>query len=610
MRKFRKTLLLVITMVLLLGFTGQAYAAETNRLSGLDRYETAVSISSYGWNSSESVVLSTGEGNDKYADALAGTILAYNLDAPMLLTRTNSIPNVVLNEIKRLKAKNVYIIGGTGVVSANIENQLKNQGYKVVRLSGLDRYETAVDIAEEVANNSSVKKIYLTTGLKFQYAMAASSYVGKEKAITLFTDGTALKPVTKNMIEKLKDKGIPVTILGGSQIVSPSVENELKSMGVSVIRIDGNSPQEFNKNVLKTLGGESEGIAVASDSVFADSLSGSVIAAKNNLAIALVGNSFNYNIDKNNVDKILIYGGTSAVSDSVEETLKNLYGKIAVPPVIPPEKGNYPVVAKDSDPLPVVDPAFKAYLENTYGGTIETVADAKTVEVLWLEDVSDLNGVQYFSNIESLTLNHSDVKDLKFLSEFTNLKHLEISFADNLHSLDGIENLTSLKTLAVSFSKNLTDISAVQNLKNLEHLNFGMNGNGRVFDISYFGKLTNLKSLSLNGTLVKNESALGNLTQLEILHMNKSDIHNASFVSNLRNLKELSLEGNNNLLNVGNLQNATGLMFFHIGMTPITDLSMIKNNYNLKLMTITQNAYNLNKQFVEELKARGVEVHY
>jgi putative cell wall-binding protein len=51
------------------------------------------------------VVIATGKGDDKFADALAGTPIAYVLDAPMLFTTTDGLDAGTHDEIIRLNAK-------------------------------------------------------------------------------------------------------------------------------------------------------------------------------------------------------------------------------------------------------------------------------------------------------------------------------------------------------------------------------------------------------------------------------------------------------------------------------------------------------------------------
>lgn len=297
-------------------------ASEVTRLSGQDRYETSANISKNNWSTSENVVISSGQGDDKFADSLAGTTLAYQLNSPILLTNTDYIPKVIWDEIKRLGAKNIYLLGGTGVVSSAVENDLKNQGYSVVRLSGLNRYETAVRIGEEVKKYKPIGGVFLTTGYEFQYAMAASPYVGKKNDIVLFTDGYSLNSTTRDILKRLNIDN--VTVLGGNTVVSSNVDNELVKMGIAVNRIDGNTPKDFNTNILNSLGKNIDGLAVASNKIFADGLSGSVVAAKDNLGMALIDDKFDYDVNIDKMNKILIYGGYASVTPESESYLEGI----------------------------------------------------------------------------------------------------------------------------------------------------------------------------------------------------------------------------------------------------------------------------------------------
>src|SRR5699024_9513473 len=101
------------------------YSEKTNRIKGDLRYDTAVETSQAGWADADTVVLARG---DEYADALAGVPLAYKLDAPILLTPTKELWDATADEIDRLGADNVVILGGKGAVSTNVEKALTDKG--------------------------------------------------------------------------------------------------------------------------------------------------------------------------------------------------------------------------------------------------------------------------------------------------------------------------------------------------------------------------------------------------------------------------------------------------------------------------------------------------
>ena len=101
-------------------------------------------------------------------DALNVGPYAGRLKVPVLLTKTNEIDTKILDEIKRLKAKEVIIIGGVNAVSENVANQLKAKGLTVNRIFGENRYETALKVAEEAIDNGVLKsnKIFHNPDIK------------------------------------------------------------------------------------------------------------------------------------------------------------------------------------------------------------------------------------------------------------------------------------------------------------------------------------------------------------------------------------------------------------------------------------------------------------
>ena len=116
------------------------------RMSGPNRYETNLSIlrtyeDVIGFQPSTFVVC-TGEA---FADALSCSAL----DIPMLLV--NSKKGLTDNQKAYLSSLDIkpwiYIIGGEGAVSAEIEADLSNYGEVQDRVAGKDRYKTSVKIA-------------------------------------------------------------------------------------------------------------------------------------------------------------------------------------------------------------------------------------------------------------------------------------------------------------------------------------------------------------------------------------------------------------------------------------------------------------------------------
>jgi putative cell wall-binding protein len=101
---------------------GQYTAGAVTRLAGADRFETAARISAARFSAPvEAVYIATG-GN--FPDALAGVPAAGVRGAPMLLVTHDTIPEPIRVELQRLQPRNIYVLGGEGVISAAVLAEL------------------------------------------------------------------------------------------------------------------------------------------------------------------------------------------------------------------------------------------------------------------------------------------------------------------------------------------------------------------------------------------------------------------------------------------------------------------------------------------------------
>ncbi|MCI1996971.1 MAG: cell wall-binding repeat-containing protein, partial [Clostridium luticellarii] len=137
---------LVLTTALSAGPV-KAAQGEVTRVSGADRYATASQVATTNWaDGSDNVVLVSGEG---YADAVSASALAKKLDAPILLTKSDSLSADAQTALETLKPKNIYVVGGTASISQSIRDELA-KSYTLTELGGANRYETNTAVAEEL----------------------------------------------------------------------------------------------------------------------------------------------------------------------------------------------------------------------------------------------------------------------------------------------------------------------------------------------------------------------------------------------------------------------------------------------------------------------------
>jgi len=168
------------------------------RLGGSDRYDTNRIVNNHTFVARNTVMLATGK---NFADALTVGPIASQLHFPLILTQGLTLGASETSQLSDFNPTNVVIAGGTGVVSQAIEDSLKAQGYKVVRLSGSDRTLTAAQVAEwattgvvaatgfaHVSLGFDSTTAYITTGNNFADALAAGPVAGSNDFVIMPTN--------------------------------------------------------------------------------------------------------------------------------------------------------------------------------------------------------------------------------------------------------------------------------------------------------------------------------------------------------------------------------------------------------------------------------------
>lgn len=193
--------------------------ATSESLVGKDRIDTAVKISKEGWKSAETVILVN---DSAIPDALTATPLAHAKNAPILLTGKDGLKKSTADEIKRLGAKDVIMIGGDAVLPAKIENDLKALNIKVDRVKGATREETALEIAKRLDGIKDVSEIAVVngvTGLADAVSVAAAA-AERNMPILLANPKSGLSIVEKF----IKDENMSASfIIGGNKAVADSI---------------------------------------------------------------------------------------------------------------------------------------------------------------------------------------------------------------------------------------------------------------------------------------------------------------------------------------------------------------------------------------------------
>lgn len=233
--------LLVTVLVAPQTAAAQSANISIDRTSGSSVYELAANVAGGRCDTdigSHSVALASGE---NWPDALAGTAL----DRPLLLTRQAFLPAVTreyLAPCASHSSAKVIVLGGTAAVSEGVAESLRAMGFRVDRISGADRYETARKAARIFAPDS-LDTVYVASGTNFADAVAVAPNVTKSTPLILTTPKTLGDQARRFLTEEDRTIG-SVTILGGNAAVSADVEAEIRDLGLQTRRFAGKDRYE------------------------------------------------------------------------------------------------------------------------------------------------------------------------------------------------------------------------------------------------------------------------------------------------------------------------------------------------------------------------------
>lgn len=197
-------------------------APQVRRDAGSNRYETSRELTkeAFGASGATTAFLATGRG---FPDALSASAAAGTFSAPVILVdgAQRSIDAATVQLLQELGVTSVYIAGGTGVISQELQNYVAGLPFitEVQRLAGADRYQTSQQINGEVFTTAAV--VYLAVGTGFADALAGAALASKSNAPLFVVTGDCVPSGVLSQIAALG--ATEVVLLGGTGALSTRV---------------------------------------------------------------------------------------------------------------------------------------------------------------------------------------------------------------------------------------------------------------------------------------------------------------------------------------------------------------------------------------------------
>ncbi len=172
-------------------------------------------------------------------------------------------------ELKRLKVNKVILIGGKSAITTNVEKDIKWLGItNISRISGLDRYETSVNIAKRLG---SIDQAVVVTGESFADALSIAPIAASLNMPILLTKKNV---IPKSVSQFVSSSGLKKTfVIGGSSVVPAKIASGFPKH----TRISGLTRYETNSNIINYFVDELTMASsfIATGSNYPDALSGS-----------------------------------------------------------------------------------------------------------------------------------------------------------------------------------------------------------------------------------------------------------------------------------------------------------------------------------------------
>lgn len=256
-----------------------------------------------------------------FADSLSAGPLAVAKNGPLFLTNGASLDARVASSLTRFvpRGSTVFIVGGEVAVSTAVENAVRALGFTVLRLAGVDRFETSVMVA--VFGLGAPSTAVLATGLDFPDGLTAGVVAGRNSGAVLLTRGDALPTIVADYLRDQRPTSV-IAVGGPAARAYPTAR-----------ALQGADRYDTAAAVAVAYPPTGAVVGVASGRSFPDGLAaapylarrGSVLLLTSDSSLALPTSTF-IRGRRPSVTTVQVFGGLSAVPDSIRRSLSDLFG--------------------------------------------------------------------------------------------------------------------------------------------------------------------------------------------------------------------------------------------------------------------------------------------
>lgn len=299
-------------------------STRPERIGGRDRFHTAAGAARIGFGKSSTAILVN---SMAYADQAVAMPLSKAMNAPLLLTSKDTVPKTTLDALEKLGVSKVTIVGGKGVVSKSVVGQLKALGYRMERMDGSNRFETAVSVADQIEQMTGpARNIYVATGMDYADAVVAAPAAAKTKGVVVYSSDRKIGDATTSFLRSHPQ--IPITAVGGP------ARKAVSSAGFESSAVVGPNRYSTSVAVAKQIFPEAQRSYVANGLAYSDAVVASALASVNDSPTILnpvnrIPKDFDRYLEAAKERQMVVYlvGGTGVLNANLENQIRGYISK-------------------------------------------------------------------------------------------------------------------------------------------------------------------------------------------------------------------------------------------------------------------------------------------
>lgn len=252
------------------------------------------------------------------------------MGAPILIwDQDNQGSAAVADFVESTAPSDLILVRPTDALASQLsplvrEDSSQLEPVEVRRISGEDRAQTAAQLSEE-AYVPGVPAVFVATGEDFPDALAAGPAAGLSGAPILLAHRDSLPGPTAAELSRLDPQR--VIVLGGAEAISVGTQSAIdQAAGISSERLAGENRFQTAAKISQEFFDTGVSVYVANGNTFPDALTGGPAAGMRSGVVLLLERdsipaATHVELKRIQPDRIVILGGTNAVSEHTERAL-------------------------------------------------------------------------------------------------------------------------------------------------------------------------------------------------------------------------------------------------------------------------------------------------